>query len=208
MVVIAYAFAFTLGFYLIIELIKEIWWILLIGFGVLFIISIIIGIVSKNSIYIGYSDWWDSSDYSDYKSTSNSNVSSSNSSSSSNYSTSTNANGLFYKGSSTIGSVTGTYRDGRIFDGYNSGLNMSSIKASYSNGFVYNGSYAGMGGTVIGRYENGRIYKGNSTFSSDLVATYGNGNIYPSSSSYSIIGKYTGDDEGGAAAAIYYLFYK
>ena len=208
MVILAYVFAFTLGFCLLIELIKEIWWILLIGFGVFIIICIIIAIASENSTYTpsaggtgGYSDC-DLSDYSDDESTSYSNVSSSN------YSNSKNTQGLFYKGSSTIGSVTGTYRDGRIYDGYDSGLNISSIKASYSNGFVYNGSYAGMGGTVIGRYENGRIYKGNSTFSSDLVATYRDGNIYPSSSSYSIIGKYTGDDEGGAAAAIYYLFYK
>ncbi len=187
MVVIAYALAFGL----LISMLIEYWWVILIAFGVLIVFGLIVAIIFPGSgNYNGTKD------------------SDSNSSDSSQTLSSSNEKGLFYKGSSTSGNVIGTYRNGKIFDGYDSGLNISSIKASYSNGYVYSGSSTGLAGTVIGRYENGRIYKGNSTFSGDHVATYGNGNIYPSNSSYSIIGKYTGDDEGGAAAAIYFMFYK
>lgn len=110
-----------------------------------------------------------------------------------------------YWGSTTSGSITVAYRDGKIFDEYNPEENFSRIVANYSNGFVYKGSLSGMANTVIGRYRNGRIYRGNSTSEGDLIGKYVNGNIY-TDGIYSVTGKYTGDDEGGAAAAIYCLF--
>ena len=178
--------------WLIFELLKEFWWIVLIAFGVLIAITVIIAILDPTPSG-GYS--------SPPGRTGGSGGSSSTSTSSKN-------EGLFYKGSSASGFVTGTYRNGQIFDGYDSGLSMSFIKATYCDGYVYEGTTTGFMGNVIGRYENGRIYKDNSTYSKDLVAAYGDGNIYPSPSSYSITGKYTGDDEGGATAAIYFMFYK
>lgn len=123
-------------------------------------------------------------------------------------SNSSDVSAFLYSGTYVGGTVTGTYRDGRIFEGYNSGLSMSFIKASYQNGFVYDSTITSYLGTVLGRYENGYIYKGNSTFSSDIIGRYENGYIYKGNSTWSsdVIGRYTGNDDGGAATAIIFLF--
>lgn len=133
-----------------------------------------------------------------------------NSASANNSYSSSGMNGFLYQGrTSSMTIVTATYRDGHIFDGCNYGTqDFSRIIASYQNGFIYEDSVTSYMGNVLGRYENGFIYRGNSTSYSDQIGRYQNGNIYKgtSTSSSNVIGKYTGDDEGGAAAAIVYLF--
>lgn len=105
--------------------------------------------------------------------------------------------------------VVATYRNGHIFEGYNSGLqDFYTIQGTYQSGYVYRGSLTGYVGDVVGRYENGYIYLGNSTFYSDCVARYENGKIYKSKTTIyesDVCGTYTGDGEGAAAAAILYL---
>lgn len=121
-----------------------------------------------------------------------------------------NGNGFLWEGryKHDYDPVVATFRNGRIFAGYDSGHNFSYIQASYHNGFVYKGSNASYLSTVLGRYENGRIYRGNSTSCSNLIGRYEDGKIYKGNSTAfggDVIGIYEGDDEGAAAAAIVYL---
>ena len=132
----------------------------------------------------------------------------SSSSRSSNDSGSSSSYSYFYKGSMASGYVTGTYKNGQIFKGLENGTTgFAFVKASYTSGYIYKGTITGLGGRVIGRYEYGRLYRGNSTRHDDIVATYKNGRIYRGHSTYDVIGRYEGDDEGGAATAFYFLFY-
>ena len=118
------------------------------------------------------------------------------------------ADGVLYKGSYPQGQVVATYRNGHVFRGYNSGLSdLNHIEATYQNGRVYQGTYVGFMGTVLGRYESGKIYRGNSTSYSDLIAVYSRGKITSKIDVWNerVVGCYTGDDDGGAAAAITFL---
>lgn len=123
--------------------------------------------------------------------------------------TSSSGEGFLYSGNMASGPVAATYRGGRIVEGYDSGLGPSVIRASYQNGYVYDGAVTGCMGTVLGRYEDGKLYRGNSTAYEDLIGRYGNGTVYGGNGSgwdEPVVGKYTGDEEGGAAAAIACLF--
>ena len=114
--------------------------------------------------------------------------------------------GYLYSGSYAGGAVLASFCDGKVYSGYNSGLSTSYIEATYQNGWVYRGTITSYAGTVLGRYENGKIYRGNSTSYSDLIAEYGNGKITKQGGwSQDIVGSYTGNDDGAAAAAIVFL---
>ena len=103
-----------------------------------------------------------------------------------------------------------TFRNRYVFQGYDPGLlDFSVIRACYRDGFIFDGSFDDRFlGTVLGRFEGGRLYHGDSTCYNDLVARIENGKIYRGDSTWNsdIIATYTGDDEGAAAAAIKYLF--
>lgn len=115
---------------------------------------------------------------------------------------------FLYRGAYPGGTVLATAREGRIFHGYNSGLNISVIDATYERGYVYSGTVTGAFGNVLGRYEDGYIYRGSSTFSSDIIGRYESGHIFAGNSTFSsdIIGSYKGDDDSAAASAIVFLF--
>ena len=116
---------------------------------------------------------------------------------------------FLYKGRTTTWEpVLATCRDGRIFDGYNSGLNMSFIRASYDDGWVYDKALTGVAGTVLGRYDDeGRIYTGRFTSYDKQVGFCKDGFIYRGTSSFGeIIGCYEGDKDAAAAASLIYLF--
>lgn len=90
-------------------------------------------------------------------------------------------NGFLWEGRFKTGydPVIATFRNGYVFEGYNSGLHdFSVIKASYQDGWIYEGSVTNYLGNVLGRYENGYIYRGNSTFFSDCIGRYEDGKIY------------------------------
>ena len=111
--------------------------------------------------------------------------------------------GCLHRGSYAGGFVLASYRDGKVFDGYDSGLNMSFYKASYSGGRIY-----GSNGSLLGHYENskGYIYRGGSDSYSAIVGRCERGYIYDSPSGSNIVGSYVGDPEGAAAAALVFLF--
>lgn len=117
---------------------------------------------------------------------------------------------LFYKGTMIWGVVTGSARDGRIFEGFCSGTAPATIMATYRNGWVYEGILTGFVGNVIGRYKNGFIYRGSYMGVSTCVGRYQNGFIYRGTLCHfsNAVGRYKGSDEEGAALGIYYLFRK
>lgn len=116
---------------------------------------------------------------------------------------------LLYRGRTTTWEpVLATSRGGRIFEGYNSGLNMSIIRASYEDGWVYDGSLTGVAGTVLGRYDDeGYIYLGRYASYDNRVGYCKDGYIYRGTSTYGeIIGCYEGNRDDAAAAAVVFLF--
>lgn len=171
-------------------------WLLIIA-GVVVVLGIIIAIKSPSS---GGSS--SSGGYSSYTS---------GSSTASSYGSGTRDNGFLWEGRYKMDydPVIATFRNGHVFEGYDSGLlDFSEIKASYRDGYVYDGSIDNYLGTILGRYENTYIYRGNSTFFSDCIARYEDGKIYRGNSTSfasDVIGTYEGDDDGAAAAAIVYL---
>ena len=115
---------------------------------------------------------------------------------------------LFYKGQMLWGFVTGTARDGYIFDSYSSGLVPTRILATYSNGWGYEGTLKGVWGKVIGRYQNGFLYRGHRITAWNVVGRYQRGYVYKGTTTLwvDLVGRYKGKDEEGAALALYYLF--
>ena len=117
---------------------------------------------------------------------------------------------LLYRGrTKTWEPVLATSRGGQIFEGYNSGLNMSFIRASYQNGWVYDGTVTNWLGTVLGRYDDeGYIYLGQYDSYENRVGYCKDGYIYRGKSTTygEIIGCYEGNRDEAAAAAIVFLF--
>lgn len=117
--------------------------------------------------------------------------------------TSTSEIGCVYRGSYAGGFVLASYRDGKVFDGYNSGLNLSFYKARYD----INGRVFGNDGSQLGHYEahSGYIYRGWSDSYSAILGRCERGYIYDSASGSNIVGTYVGDPEGAAAAALVFI---
>lgn len=116
---------------------------------------------------------------------------------------------VIYRGrSKTWEPVLATSRNGQIFEGYNDGLNMSFIRATYQNGCVYDGTVTNWLGTVLGRYDDeGYIYLGQYDSYENRVGYCKDGYIYRGSSTYGeIIGCYEGNRDDAAAAAVVFLF--
>lgn len=99
-------------------------------------------------------------------------------------------------------SVVATCRDGRIFEGFNSGLGTSWIQGSYSDGYIYDSS-----GRNVGRYDSsGHVYRGTRDSYDAIVATCESGRIYLGKSSYGEqVGCYRGQVEAAAAGALLLL---
>ena len=117
---------------------------------------------------------------------------------------------FLYRGrSKTWEPVLATSRNGRIFEGHNDGLSMSFIRATYQDGWVYDGTVTNWLGTVLGRYDDeGYIYLGQYDSYENRVGYCKDGYIFRGkSTSYGdIIGCYEGDRDEAAAAAIVFLF--
>lgn len=117
---------------------------------------------------------------------------------------------LIYRGrSKTWEPVLATSRNGQIFEGYNDGLSMSFIRATYQNGYVYDGTVTNWLGTVLGRYDDeGYIYLGQYDSYENRVGYCKDGYIYRGKSTTfgESIGCYEGNRDEAAAAAIVFLF--
>ncbi len=112
--------------------------------------------------------------------------------------------GCVYRGPYAGGFVLASYRDGKVFDGYNSGTTLSFYEATYdSTGKVY-----GSNGSMLGHYEgySGYIYRGWSDSHSAIIGRCERGYIYDSTTGSHIVGSYVGEPEGAAAAALVFLF--
>lgn len=115
---------------------------------------------------------------------------------------------FLYEGRFDWGEVKGTARGGNIFKGYSSGFTWDKIEASYERGFVYDTSITGWTGKVIGRYQNGFLYRGTMTSMFNCIGRYENGFIYEGTTMFAIdiIGCYKGSDDEGAALGLAFLF--
>ena len=109
--------------------------------------------------------------------------------------------GYLFRGSTPNGVVLATFRDGKVFDGYSSGLNLSFYQGSYSGGRIFRGA------SVVANYRDRYIYRGYSSSYSDILGRCENGRVYEGAAGTRPVASYSGDEEGAAAAAALFIFH-
>ena len=110
----------------------------------------------------------------------------------------TTEEGTLYRGPLANGSVLATYGHGQVWKGCS--LTAKGVIGTYGQRKVYRGT------RLIGRYQNGNLYWGKEISDAYLVGRYENGKIYGGVDGMDVIGRYTGNEDGGAAAALLFLF--